>query len=125
MGKISMLAAGAIGYVFGTRAGREQSDKISGQAKRLWKDPKVQRKAGQAQEAAEDLGHKAGDKITAKVKERTGNDSTGRTDAPATTTTTASPGTGVGTTPGTGAGGLGSGESTSGPGTTPGRGGLG
>ncbi|GAA8851441.1 hypothetical protein DUHN55_37740 [Helicobacter pylori] len=121
MGKISMLAAGAIGYVFGTRAGREQYDKISGQAKRLWKDPKVQRKAGQAQEAAEDLGHKAGDKITAKVKEKAGNDST---DTP-TTTTTASPGTGVGTTPGTGAGGLGSGEPTSGPGTTPGRGGLG
>ena len=59
--------------------------------------------------------------ITAKVKEKAGNDST---DTP-TTTTTASPGTGVGTTPGTGAGGLGSGEPTSGPGTTPGRGGLG
>ena len=41
----------------------------------LWYD-------GQAQEAAEDLGHKAGDKITAKVKEKAGNDST---DTPTTT----------------------------------------
>lgn len=72
MGKISMLAAGAAGYVLGTRAGRERYDKMAAQARKVWRDPKVQRKAGQAQDAAGDLSHRAGDKITSKVKEKTG-----------------------------------------------------
>lgn len=86
MGKITMLVAGAVGYVLGTRAGREQYDKIAGQAQRVWRDPKVQRKAGQAQEAAVDLGHKAEEKVTAKVKEHTGGDSssTSSTSTPST-----------------------------------------
>ncbi|MEN3121712.1 hypothetical protein N5P18_15480 [Janibacter terrae] len=88
MGKITMLAAGAVGYVLGTRAGREQYDKLSTQAKRVWRDPKVQRKAGQAQEAAVGLGHKAEEKVTSKVKEHTGGDSSG-------TTTSPTPGTGT------------------------------
>lgn len=82
MSKISMLAAGAAGYVLGTRAGREQYDKMATQARKVWRDPKVQRKAGQAQEAAGDLGHRAGDKITSKVKEKTGGDAGGTSSDP-------------------------------------------
>ncbi|WP_068264909.1 hypothetical protein [Janibacter limosus] len=92
MNKISMLVAGAAGYVLGTRAGRDQYDKMASQARRVWRDPKVQRKASQAQAAAGDLGQKAGDKITTKVKEHTGDSST---DAPNNSTSGATPGLGT------------------------------
>lgn len=72
MGKISLLVGAGIGYVLGTRSGRQQYDKMAAGAQRLWRDPRVQKKARQAQDTASDLGQKAGDKVTAKVDEHTG-----------------------------------------------------
>ena len=60
MGKLSMLAGGAVGYVLGARAGRERYDQIKGQAQRVWTDPRVQRKA----EAAKDKAASAVDSAT-------------------------------------------------------------
>ena len=40
--KAAFLVGGAVGYVLGTRAGREQFERIRGQAQRLWEDPRVQ-----------------------------------------------------------------------------------
>jgi hypothetical protein len=42
-GKILFLAGLGIGYVLGTRAGREQYEKIKASAARLWGDPRVQK----------------------------------------------------------------------------------
>jgi hypothetical protein len=52
MSKILLVAAGAAGYVLGTRAGRERYDQISEQAQRLWSNPKVQQKRQEAKDAA-------------------------------------------------------------------------
>ncbi|KRE37069.1 hypothetical protein ASG73_12255 [Janibacter sp. Soil728] len=105
MNKISMIVAGVAGYVLGTRAGREQYDTMATTARKIWRDPKVQRKAGQAQQAAGDLGQKAGDKVTSKVKEHTGGDSSTDSRSSSTSGTTPDlgmPPTGGGTTHGGG-----------------------
>jgi SLT domain-containing protein len=48
MSKILTIAAGACGYVLGARAGRERYEQIRNQARRLWRDPRVQEKTDQA-----------------------------------------------------------------------------
>lgn len=52
LGKIAMLGAVGVGYVLGTKAGRERYEQISAQARKLWNNPKVQEAAGKAGEAA-------------------------------------------------------------------------
>jgi hypothetical protein len=53
-GKITLLVGGAVGYVLGTRAGRERYDEIVSQARGLWENPKVQEKAHQATDLAKE-----------------------------------------------------------------------
>lgn len=65
MSKITLAAAGAVGYVLGSRAGRERYDQISEKAQSLWQNPKVQqgkRRAQQkAEQVADDQGISSGD----------------------------------------------------------------
>jgi SLT domain-containing protein len=63
-GKISLLAGGAIGYVLGTRAGRERYEQIRTQAQSLWNNPKVQEKASQAQDLAKEKAPILKDKVS-------------------------------------------------------------
>jgi hypothetical protein len=74
MRKATLLVGLAAGYVLGTRDGRERYEKIKSQATRLWQDPRVQKKASQAQDLAKEkapqvqrkvsqAAQKAGDKI--------------------------------------------------------------
>ncbi|HXR44179.1 MAG TPA: YtxH domain-containing protein [Pseudolysinimonas sp.] len=42
-GKILFVAGLGIGYVLGTRAGRERYEQLKEQAARLWNDPRVQK----------------------------------------------------------------------------------
>ena len=44
-GKILLVVGLGIGYVLGTRAGREQYDKIKATAQKFWNDPRVQKLA--------------------------------------------------------------------------------
>jgi hypothetical protein len=56
IGKMMTFGAGAaIGYVLGTRAGRERFDEISHQAKRVWESDTVQEAAAGVQVKAEQL----------------------------------------------------------------------
>jgi hypothetical protein len=48
MKKLMLLVAGGVGYVLGTRAGRERYEQIKKTALRVKDDPRVQEKAHQA-----------------------------------------------------------------------------
>lgn len=51
MSKMSLLVGFGAGYVLGARAGRERYEQIAGKARQVWSDPRVQERAGKAQEA--------------------------------------------------------------------------
>jgi len=72
--KFALVTGVATGYVLGTRAGRQQYEKIRSQATALWNDPKVQDKVSSAtgvvKEQVPVVGGKlsaAGHKVTDKV----------------------------------------------------------
>jgi len=98
-GKITLLAGGAIGYVLGTRAGRQRYEQIRSQAQRLWQNPKVQEKAHKAQdfakEKAPEVQHKVADAASsaasaAKDKVGKSSDSSDTTTYPNAPTSTGS-----------------------------------
>lgn len=68
MSKLSLLAAGGVGYVLGARAGRERYEQIKVQAQKVARNPKVQDATQQAKDvAAEQAAVAAGvvkDKVT-------------------------------------------------------------
>lgn len=76
-GKIALLVGGAVGYVLGTRAGRQRYEQIKGQAQKVWQNPTVQQKASQAQDFAKEKAPEARHKVaeaaasaTAAAKEK-------------------------------------------------------
>ena len=64
MGKLTLLAGGAIGYVLGTRAGRERFEQIKSQAQTLWDNPKVQEQASKVQGVAKRKTSEVQDKVS-------------------------------------------------------------
>ena len=65
MKKLTLLIAGGIGYVLGTRAGRERYEQIKRTATRVKDDPRVQEKAAQAADLAKEKAPIVKDKVTA------------------------------------------------------------
>jgi hypothetical protein len=53
-GKIMFVVGAAVGYVVGTRQGREGYEKLKKQVTDLWENPKVQRTVADAQKFAEE-----------------------------------------------------------------------
>ena len=85
MRKLTVLVAGGIGYVLGTRAGRERYEQIRGLAQQVKNNPKVQAKAHQAADAAREHAPVVKDRITdaastatSKVRPSGGPDATDR-----------------------------------------------
>ena len=64
MKKLLVLAAGGVGYVLGTRAGRERYEQIKNTAMKVKNDPRVQEKAHQAADLAKDKAPIVKDKVT-------------------------------------------------------------
>lgn len=64
MKKLTILISGAVGYVLGTRAGRERYEQIKGLAVRVKDDPRVQEKAQQAVDTAKAQAPAVKDKLT-------------------------------------------------------------
>ena len=65
MKKLTLLIAGGIGYVLGTRAGRERYEQIKKAATRVKEDPRVQEKATQAADLAKEKAPVVKDKVAA------------------------------------------------------------
>ncbi|QBR91607.1 YtxH domain-containing protein [Nocardioides euryhalodurans] len=97
MKKLTILIAGGVGYVLGSRAGRERYEQIKGLATKVKDDPRVQEKAQQATDLAKEKAPVVKDKVAgaadaaaAKVKgggddgleEQLHPDSTARQDNP-------------------------------------------
>ena len=64
MRKLTILISGAVGYVFGTRAGRERYEQIKSMATRVKEDPRVQEKAAQATDLAKEKAPVVKDKMS-------------------------------------------------------------
>lgn len=109
--KAAFLIGGAVGYVLGTRAGREQFEKIRVQAQKVWENPQVQETVSdvehRASELVRDKAPVVKEKVTGAVKSasdtvksKTGGDSGsgGSTAGGSTTTGTSTSTGGTGTT---------------------------
>lgn len=66
MGKGTFILGIGVGYVLGTRAGRERYEQIKEHASGVWNSPRVQRKV----DAAEQTAKSAADAATQKLGER-------------------------------------------------------
>ncbi|MCU1444038.1 MAG: hypothetical protein JWQ59_2188 [Cryobacterium sp.] len=66
-GKILFVAGTALGYVLGSKAGRQAYEQIRGKAQDLWGDPHVQKAVSQAGQAAKDAANVAQSKISEKL----------------------------------------------------------
>jgi hypothetical protein len=64
MKKLLLLAAGGIGYVLGTKAGRERYEQIRGTFNKVKDDPRVQEKAKQAADIAKEKAPVVKEKVT-------------------------------------------------------------
>lgn len=71
-GKVAMLLGGAVGYVLGTRAGRERYEQIKMQAQNLWQNPKVRETAAQAQDYAKEKAPEVKHKVAETTSKVTG-----------------------------------------------------
>ncbi|RIK16844.1 MAG: hypothetical protein DCC50_03615 [Acidobacteria bacterium] len=69
MNKFWLLIGAGIGYVLGSRAGRERYDQIADQANKLWTDPRVQTKVEEAKAKAPEVAHTLGEQAKARVDE--------------------------------------------------------
>ena len=53
-GKILLVVGIGIGYVLGTRAGREKYDQLKARAQKFWNDPRVQKQVTNAEDCVKD-----------------------------------------------------------------------
>jgi hypothetical protein len=67
-GKILLLVGLGVGYVLGTRAGREQYEKIKDNAQKLWNDPRVQQRVDDVQGFVKDKAPEVADFVSDNAK---------------------------------------------------------
>lgn len=68
MSKLTILAAGALGYVLGARAGRERYEQIAEGTRKFMGNPKVQAARQQAQDTLAEQASAAGSVVADKAK---------------------------------------------------------
>lgn len=67
-GKILFVFGVALGYVLGTRAGRERYEQIKAGAEKVWLDPRVQQQVHTVEEFVKDKAPDLADKATSAAK---------------------------------------------------------
>lgn len=67
-GKILFVFGLAIGYVFGTRAGRERYEQIKASAEKVWHDPRVQKQVATVEDFVKDKAPDIAEKATTAAK---------------------------------------------------------
>jgi hypothetical protein len=77
-GKLLFVAGLAVGYVLGTRAGRQRYEQIKVAAKNVWESEPVQWAAGQAQDAVADVADKAVAQARKVIAQVSGESAAGR-----------------------------------------------
>ena len=83
--KLWILVGFGAGYVLGARAGRERYDEIVAKAQELWHHPRVQEKAGEAQQVVQDKAGQAQQVMREKLTSATSSDGGGTIEETATT----------------------------------------
>ncbi len=78
-GKILFVVGLGVGYVLGTRAGREKYDELVQRVQKVWNDPRVQKQANNVGEFVKDKAPDVADFITTNVKKATTRNSTSTT----------------------------------------------
>lgn len=71
-GKLALLGGLAVGYVLGTRDGRERFEQIKGKARSMWNDPTVQQKVSDAQDFAKEKAPEVQEKVSQTAKDTVG-----------------------------------------------------
>lgn len=67
-GKILFVFGLAVGYVLGTRAGRERYEQIRAGAEKVWQDPRVQKQVSTVEEFVKDRAPDLAEKATSAAK---------------------------------------------------------
>ena len=75
-GKILLAFGLGVGYVLGTRAGREKYDELVARVQKFWNDPRVQKQANNVGEFVKDKAPDVADFISTNVKKATSRTST-------------------------------------------------
>jgi len=72
MKKMCLLVAAAIGFILGSRTGREPYDRLELAARRLAKRPEVQRAVDSVTRTVQEQGEDVAESVKAKVKSHAG-----------------------------------------------------
>jgi hypothetical protein len=67
-GKILFVFGLALGYVLGTRAGRERYEQIKAGAEKVWQDPRVQKQVATVEDFVKDKAPDLAEKATSAAK---------------------------------------------------------
>ena len=90
-GKILLVVGIGIGYVLGTRAGREKYDQMRATAQKLWNDPRVQKQVNNAEEFVKDKAPEVAEFLADGAKKVVSQVSGSKTPAKATARKPAAP----------------------------------
>ncbi|MBA4248445.1 MAG: hypothetical protein C0444_09160 [Microbacterium sp.] len=71
-GKILFAAGLAVGYVLGTRAGRERYEQLKGAVKGFWNDPRVQQRVDQVEDFVKEKAPEVAEFVTDGAKNLVG-----------------------------------------------------
>lgn len=91
-GKILFVAGLGLGYILGTRAGREKYDELKTAALKVWNDPRVQKQVDAVEDFVKDKAPEVADFVTDNAKKVVGKVSS-KTPAKKPTTRSSSSGT--------------------------------